>query len=313
MIVQPLLRNLIAAVLCVYACGDGGASIPQSPIAPSPSGFPATPAVTPSAAPAVAGVLIGAGDISTCRNDHDEATARLLDQHDGVIFTTGDNVYDDGTAQEFQQCYGPTWGRHLGRTRPSPGNHEYVTPGAAGYFSYFGASAGDAAQGYYSYDIAGWHVLSLNSNIGARQGSAQYEWVRADLAANPTACAVAYWHHPLFSSGDHGSYSKMREIWRLLQEHGVEVVISGHDHSYERFGPQTADGHADPARGIRQFVVGTGGRNLDPFKRILPNSEVRDASTFGVLKLTLRSGGYDWEFIPVPGGGFRDSGNGVCR
>lgn len=312
MIVQPLLKNLIAAVLCVYACGDGGASDSPSPTAPSSSGFPATPVVTASNSPAV-GVLIGAGDISTCRNNHDEATARLLDRHDGVVFTTGDNVYDDGTAQEFQDCYGPTWGRHRGRTRPSPGNHEYVTPGAADYFGYFGANAGNPGEGYYSYDVAGWHILSLNSNIGARPGSAQYEWVRAELASHRTACAAAYWHHPLFSSGDHGSYSKMREIWRLLQEHGVEVILSGHDHNYERFGPQNADGHADAERGIRQFVVGTGGRNLDPFKRVLPNSEVRDASTFGVLKLTLRSAGYDWEFMPVSGGSFRDSGSGVCR
>ena len=259
------------------------------------------------------GVLIGAGDTSACDNGNDEATARLLDRQDGVIFTTGDNVYPRGTAQEFQDCYAPTWGRHLGRTRPSPGNHEYDTPNATGYFGYFGSNAGPSGQGYYSYDVAGWHILSLNSNIPARAGSAQYEWVRADLASNQTACAAAYWHHPLFSSGDHGSYSRMRAIWRLLQENGVEVIITGHDHDYERFGLQNADGEADSDRGIRQFVVGTGGRSLDPFKRILPNSEVRDSSTFGVLKLSLRSNGYDWEFIPVAGGRFRDSGSGVCR
>jgi len=258
------------------------------------------------------GVLIGAGDISTCKNSNDDGTARLLDQHDGVVFTTGDNVYENGTAQEFQDCYGPTWGRHRDRTRPSPGNHEYETAGAAGYFSYFGSNAGPSGQGYYSYDVAGWHVVALNSNISAREGSAQYEWLRADLASNQTACAAAYWHHPLFSSGDHGNYSVMRSMWRLLQENGVDVVISGHDHDYERFGPQTADGQPDAERGIRQFVVGTGGKSLDVFKRIQPNSEVRDSSTYGVLKLTLRSAGYDWEFIPVAGGRFRDSGSDVC-
>jgi len=261
----------------------------------------------------VVGALVGAGDISTCKSTSDEATARLLDQHDGIVFTAGDNAYEDGTAREFQDCYAPAWGRHLGRTRPSPGNHEYRTPGASGYYSYFGTNAGPPGLGYYSYDIGAWHVVSLNSNMSASEGSAQHEWLRADLAANKTTCAAAYWHHPVFSSGEHGNNSKMRAIWRLLRENGVEVVLNGHDHDYERFGLQNADGQADAERGIRQFVVGTGGKGLDPFVHIQPNSEVRDSSSYGVLKLTLRAAGYDWEFIPVAGGSFRDSGSGGCR
>jgi hypothetical protein len=259
------------------------------------------------------GVLIGAGDIASCKNNNDEATARLLDRQDGVVFTTGDNVYEDGTAQEFRDCYGPTWGRHLGRTRPSPGNHEYHTPGAAPYYTYFGSNAGPAGLGYYSYDVAGWHILSLNSSISSGTGSTQYAWVRSDLVANNTACAAAYWHHPLFSSGDNGNATQMRAMWRLLQDNGVDVIVTGHDHDYERFAPQNAEGELDPTSGIRQFVVGTGGANLRRFKTIQPNSELRDSTTHGILKLSLRAAGYDWEFIPAAGGAFRDSGAEMCR
>jgi hypothetical protein len=316
--IKGRFRCLIAVALCVTACGGGDPALP-SPIAPtSPDDGTSPPpvAIDPDPAPAPPGppgILIGAGDIATCANNNDEATARLLDQHDGVVFTAGDNAYDDGSDREFADCYAPTWGRHLARTRPAPGNHEYETPGAAPYFGYFGANAGPSGQGYYSYDAGAWHIISLNSNISAREGSAQYEWLRADLEANPTRCAAAYWHHTVFSSGEHGNNSRMRSAWRLLQEHGAEIVLSGHDHDYERFGLQNADGQADAARGIRQFVVGTGGKGLDPFERIQPNSEVRDNTAFGVLKLTLRGESYDWEFIPIAGGRFRDMGSGVCR
>jgi hypothetical protein len=258
------------------------------------------------------GVLVGAGDISTCKNDNDEATARLLDRQDGTIFTTGDNAYENGTEREYRDCYAATWGRHLGRTRPTPGNHEYNTPGGAGYYAYFGSAAGSNGLGYYAYDIGGWHILSLNSNISASTGSMQYEWVRGDLAANTTKCSAAYWHHPVFSSGEHGNTSTMRAILRLLFDNGVEVIINGHDHEYERFGLQNPDGQPDPARGFRQFVVGTGGKGLDSFRSVKPTSEVRDSSAFGVLKLTLREAGYDWEFLAV-GGAVRDAGGGVCR
>ena len=262
----------------------------------------------------VVGALVGAGDISTCENNNDEATARLLDRVDGTIFTVGDNVYESGTARQFRDCYDPTWGRHLARTRPSPGNHDYKTAGASGYYAYFGSNAGAAGVGYYSYDVGGWHVLSLNSTVPSSAGTPQYEWLRADLDANKTACAVAYWHHPVFSSGEHGNDSTMRSVLRLLYERGVEVVVNGHDHDYERFGLQNPDGRPDPDRGFRQFIVGTGGKGIDPFVRIQSNSEVRgETGAFGVLKLTLRQAGYDWEFIPVAGATFRDAGSGVCR
>jgi hypothetical protein len=319
------LSVVLVAVLCAiaYSCGGEG-SPPASPLTPtsttaagpSPSSDPLPipiPQPPPGPGPFV-GVLIGAGDISTCRNDNDEATARLLDRHAGTIFTLGDNAYEDGTAREYGDCYAPTWGRHLGRTRPTPGNHEYRTPGASGYFGYFGGAAGPGTLGYYSYDMGGLHILSLNSYISASSGSTQYEWLRGDLAANKAAtCSAAYWHHPVFSSGEHGNNSTMRAILRLLYENGVELILSGHDHEYERFALQNPDGQADPERGFREFVVGTGGKGLDPFPRIQPNSEVRDSSSYGVLKLTLREAGYDWEFVSAPAGAIRDSGSGVCR
>jgi acid phosphatase type 7 len=313
-----VLRSLLAAALFAGACTAGNESSLTEPGAPPPPAPGVTPPPAPGATPPPApgpalAVLIGAGDIANCGNSNDEATARLLDQNDGVVFTAGDNAYDDGSVQDFQQCYTPTWGRHLGRTRPSPGNHDYDTSGAAPYYAYFGSNAGPAGLGYYSYDLAGWHIVSLNSNIAAASGSPQYEWLRADLTSNKTACAAAYWHHPVFSSGDHGNNSLMRAIWRLLDDNGVDVIINAHDHDYERFGLQNADGLADPARGVRQFVVGTGGKSLRAFKSIQPNSEVRDASTYGVFKLTVRTAGYDWEFIPVAGGSFRDSGTGTCN
>ena len=273
------LRNFIVLGLFAGACAAGDSTLPSTRSLPTSPTPPVGSEPVPPRPDPVAGILIGTGDISTCKNTNDDATGRLIDQHDGVVFTTGDNVYEDGTPQEFQNCYAPTWGRHLGRTRPAPGNHEYNTPGATGYYAYFGANAGPAGLGYYSYEVAGWHIISLNSNVAARAGSAQYEWLRADLASTSATCAAAYWHHPLFSSGDHGNYSVMRAIWRLLYDHGVELVLSGHDHDYERFGPQTADGQSDPVRGIRQFVVGTGGKSLEVFKLIQPNSEVRDSST----------------------------------
>lgn len=257
--------------------------------------------------------LVGTGDIATCPSTGDEATADLIDDIDGTIFTTGDNAYPDGTDANFQNCYEPSWGRHKARTYPSPGNHDYHTPGAAGYFDYFGAAVGDPAEGYYSYDLGAWHVVVLNSNIAVEPGSAQHEWLRADLASSTATCTVAYWHHPLFSSGDHGNQNNMKPTWDELYSANVDVVVNGHDHDYERFALQDPSGEADPARGIREFVVGTGGVDLRPFKTIHSNSEVRNAATHGVLKLTLNPTSYDWEFIPVAGETFTDSGSGNCH
>jgi 3',5'-cyclic AMP phosphodiesterase CpdA len=237
-------------------------------------------------------VLVGAGDIASCDERGDEKTARLLDGIAGTVFTVGDNAYESGRAREYRRCYDPTWGRHKARTRPAPGNHDYRSSGGAPYYDYFGQKAGPAGRGYYSYDLGAWHVISLNSNIAAEAGSRQYEWLRKDLAANPSECAVAYWHHPVFNSGDTGNDPKMAEIWKLLDESGVDVVLAGHAHSYERFAPQDYLGNADP-NGIREFVVGTGGRNLRPFSTVQANSEVCDSGTFGVLKLTLHATSYD--------------------
>ena len=262
-------------------------------------------------------VFVGAGDIASCYDDNDEATARVLDGIDGVVFTLGDNAYDAGLPQEFASCYDPTWGRHLDRTHPVPGNHDYYTPGAAGYFGYFGARAGNPAEGYYSFDVGAWHIVTLNTNCaaigGCGEGSAQLEWLRADLAAHPTQCTLALSHHPRYSSGGHDADVDMVPIWEVLHAAGAEVVLSGHDHTYERFAPQDPAGQLDIDGGIRQFVVGTGGAGLYAFGTIRPNSEVRDNTTFGVLKLTLRPASYEWMFVPVEGGTFTDAGSTVCH
>lgn len=256
-------------------------------------------------------VLVGAGDIAGCSSSGDEATAALLDTIPGTVFTLGDNAYSSGTAQQFAECYHPSWGRHRERTRPVPGNHDYGTPGAAPYFDYFGANAGEPGKGYYSYDLGDWHVVALNSQIEIEAGSEQLAWLAADLAANPAACTVAYWHHPRFSSGPHGNDSDMRDLWQMLDEAGVDLALTGHDHDYERFAPQDADGNAD-ADGIRQFVVGTGGADLRPFDSAEPNSERRIADTAGVLKLELYEDAYRWTFIATDGT-VRDEGEGTCR
>jgi hypothetical protein len=228
------------------------------------------------------------------------------------VFTAGDNVYPYGAAEEFRTCYSPTWGRHLARTRPSPGNHDYNTADARPYYAYFGENAGEPGRGYYSYDLGEWHLVALNSNLAA-DSAAQERWLREDLAAHRVRCTLAYWHHPLFSSGaGHGSDPRLRPLWQILAEFGADVVINGHDHDYERFAPQTPDGEPDAAHGIREFVVGTGGAKLGWFDSIRTNSEVRDSATWGVLKLTLHATSYDWEFVPVAGGRFHDAGSAVC-
>lgn len=257
-------------------------------------------------------MFVGAGDIAVCGSDSTEATARLLDRFASSVFVLGDNVYPSGTAEQYANCYEPTWGRHRNRTYAAPGNHDWDASAGAPYFAYFGTRAGPSGLGYYSFDLGGWHVLSLNSNVPAHSGSPQYEWVRNDLLVAPRACTIAYWHHPLFSSGAHGNNPQMADVWRLLSESGAEVVLTGHDHHYERFAPQDADGRFDP-HGVRQFVVGTGGAPLRAAVAGQSNSEVVESQTWGVLKLTLRSTTYDWEFVPIDGQSFRDFGSGNCQ
>ena len=264
-------------------------------------------------------VLVGAGDITNCGRTEDESTAQLLDTIPGTVVTLGDNAYPDGTLDQFNNCYGPTWGRHKDRTLPSPGNHDYHVAGAAGYYTYFGAAASPLdpgctsnCRGYYAYDLGAWHIVALNSEIAMNAGSAQEQWLRADLAANPKTCTLAYWHKPRFSSGQHGNNSGSQALWQALYDYGADVVLNGHDHTYERFAPQSPIGQAEPSRGIREFVVGTGGASLYSFPTIQPNSEVRNNTTWGVLKLTLHLDSYDWEFVPIAGQTFADVGSGSC-
>ncbi len=285
------------------------------------AGLPSLPDVRdlprqPSVASAAGEVLLAAGDIASCASTGDEQTADLLDTLSGTVLVMGDLAYNNGTTTEFNNCYHPTWGRHKARTMPSPGNHEYNTPGATGYYGYFGAAAGDPAKGYYSFDVGEWHIISLNSNCGAvacAAGSTQEQWLRADLAAHPATCTLAYWHHPRFSSGDHGNSVAMQPFWQALYDYGAEVALVGHDHTYERFAPQTPAGALDTTNGIREFVVGTGGRSHYTFDGAEPNSEVRNGTTYGVLKLTLQPASYEWEFVPVAGQTFTDSGTGACQ
>jgi hypothetical protein len=260
-------------------------------------------------------VLVGAGDIAGCGSSGDEQTAALLDGIEGTVFTTGDNAYPDGSATDFANCYDPSWGRHKSRTRPAPGNHDYHTSSGAGYYAYFGTNAGDPGVGYYSYDVGEWHIISLNSNVSMSAGSAQEQWLRADLAASTKACTLAYWHHPRFSSGSkHGSSASSQPLWQALYDAGADIVLAGHEHNYERFAPQTPTGTADPSRGIREFVVGTGGEShYDDGSTRLSNSEVFNGTTYGVLKLTLGPGTYSWEFVPVAGQSFTDNGSGTCH
>ncbi|MDQ1373903.1 MAG: hypothetical protein QOJ09_1241, partial [Actinomycetota bacterium] len=234
----------------------------------------------------------------------------------GTVATLGDTVYETGTPAEFARCYAPAWGPFKDRTRPAPGNHDYATPHGAGYHAYFGAAAGTPGRGWYSYELGGWHVAVLNSNCGAvgcGAGSAQERWLRADLAAHPVRCTLAYWHHPRFSSGLHGSDVDVAPLYQALYDAGADVILAGHDHDYERFTPLDPKGVVDGARGIRTFVVGTGGRSHYPFPGALPGSEVRRGDTFGVLVLTLEASSYRWEFVPASGRDGADAGTGVCH
>jgi hypothetical protein len=321
----PLRRpfRLAAALvsLAVVACAAPASPAPSTPVvvvtsAPSekpsvPTGSTASP--LPSAPPVT---FVGAGDIASCRSSGDAATAALLAGIEGAVFTAGDNVYERGTSSEFTDCYAPTWGRELSRTWPAPGNHDYATRGAAGYFRYFGAAAGDPKKGWYAKDLGSWRIYVLNSNCsaigGCGAGSPQERWLREDLAANPRTCALAIWHHPRFSSGLHGSSKATQALWQALEDAGAEIVISGHDHDYERFGPQTATGAADPA-GIVEYVAGTGGRSHYPLVRSIANSLVQNDDTFGVLELQLYAASWTFEFVPVAGKTFTDQGSGTCH
>jgi acid phosphatase type 7 len=258
-------------------------------------------------------VVLAAGDIASCVNDNDEATARILDANpSAAVLTLGDNVYDAGTVAEFANCYAPSWGRHRARTHPAPGNHDFATSGAAGYFGYFGDRAGPSTAGYYSFDIGDWHLISLNSERDAGASGAQVAWLRSDLAATAKKCVLAYWHKPRFTAGTYSDFADYTAFWRELYAAGAEVVLNGHDHNYQRYRPMTPAGAIDAVGGIREFVVGTGGVGSYPLQ---PDSrrDVAGTNIFGVLELTLRSDSYDWKFLPAKGTIFTDSGTGACR
>jgi acid phosphatase type 7 len=294
---QVALMNAMGGLLLAAACS--GSAETSEPLPPPPVS------------------IVAAGDIADCGSDGTQfpeahRTAALVQPTDALVLTLGDNTYPVGAPTEFADCFNPTWGQFKQRIRPSPGNHDYLTTDAGGYFGYFGPAAGPADRGYFSFEVGSWHVISLNSNVDAGAGSAQLAWLQADLAASKAVCTLAYWHHPLFSSGPHGNNAQMVEIYRLLHAAGVEVVLVGHDHLYERFAPQDADGRPDALRGVRSFTVGTGGARLYSWRTLQANSEFRDNSSHGVLRLSLEDGRYRWAFVPVVGAA-RDEGSAVCH
>ncbi len=296
--------------------GDGG-SIPNgNDGALGVDGAPNTlsdGAVVPAGGDAV---LVGAGDIGDCSGGADR-TGKLLDLIPGTVFTLGDNAYKDGTDADFLKCYEPFWGKHKSRTRPAIGNHEYHTKGAAGHFKYYGASAGDPAKGYYSYDAGSWHVIVLNSNCGDIGGcdgnSAQMQWLVADLQANAAKkCTAAMWHHPRWNAGRHSPSTGMQPMWKTLYDNGADLVLGGHDHNYQRWKPLDANGVEDTAKGIRSIVVGTGGADFYPVGNDA-RIDAKESDTWGVLKLTLKTGSYDWEFVGEAGKTFVDKGSANCH
>jgi acid phosphatase type 7 len=311
---------------------------PAPPAAPAaPAAAPVTaPAASPPAPPPSDPVIAAAGDIA-CSPDNPNflggagtATAcaqrrtsdLLVGRPLSALLALGDLQYDVGTLSEFQGSFAPTWGRLDRILHPAAGNHEYQTAGAAGYFDFFNGvgnatgPAGARGEGFYSFDVGAWHLIALNSNctdVACDAGSPQERWLRADLASHPVACTLAFWHHPRWSSGFHGNNPDTSALWNDLDAAGAEIVLSGHDHLYERFAPQTPSGRPDPAQGLREFIVGTGGADHHRLGVVQPNSEVRENATFGVLLLTLHPSGYDWRFLPEPGGAFTDQGTTACH
>jgi hypothetical protein len=282
--------------------------------------------VTGEAPPAIPGpgvTVYAAGDIADCKkftpeNTGAAKTARLtadgLAREPGAaVLSLGDHTYPDGLIDEFLSCYGPTWGQFRDRTYPAPGNHEYYSPAARGYYQYFGDAAGPQQRGYYSFKLGEWHVVSLNSNLSGDDYRMQLAWLKNDLKENQARCTLAYWHHPLFSSGGHGNNPRVKALWQILEAAGADVVLASHDHGYERFARQNSAGDLDMERGMRSFVVGTGGAKLTRFIFVKANSNARTNSTHGVLRMALKPLGYEWEFMPVAGGKFTDRGAALCH
>jgi hypothetical protein len=319
--VDILCRNLPGPA----ACGETAApAVPAAPAAAS-APEPATSGSTPESV-----VIAAAGDVA-CGLESGQASCRQLETSEvllkidpAVVLALGDLQYERGAYADFLQSFDPSWGRLKERIRPVVGNHEYSTRGASGYFDYFdgvgalAGQAGDRDKGYYSYALGRWHLFAVNSNCarvgGCGPGSRQEQWLRAELAAHPTACSLMYMHHPFWSSDAREfSLGELRPLLQAFYDLGGDVVLAGHSHFYERYAPSAPDQSVDPARGFRQFIVGTGGRNVYGFGPIQRNSEVRNGSTFGVLRLTLNPTSYDWEFVPIAGQSFTDSGTQPCH
>ena len=296
------LRSMSAAAAITFVASAAFVTLPMAP------------------AIAVDSVLVGAGDIhADCLNTGDLATAAIVSQIPGIVFTLGDNV-NNGTLQEYTDCYGRSWGAFKNRTIPISGNHDWLTAGAIGYFGYFGAAAGDPVTALYSYDVDdAWHVVLLNSECafiigGCNAGSPQDLWLQADLEASAGRNVIAMWHKPAFSTDWGGGEKNMRPLFATLQRYGVDLLLTGHRHLYERFAPQTADGVADPVRGVPQFIVGTGGSLTETSNnKPIANSMIRKTGVFGVLKLTLHDDSFDWNFIPISGQTFNDSGTALVN
>lgn len=309
------LAVLPAAV--ALACGAQPTPTPLPSVLPSPSAEP-----RPFTLAAAGDIVCAPGSSDPCR--HLETLGVVEQLGPDLVLPLGDNQYESGTGTEYAAAYNLSWGRMRTISRPVPGNHEYLDEDARGYFDYFNGpssftgTAGDRGKGYYSFDFADWHFVALNSNCehirgGCGRGGLQESWLRDDLQRSRQPCTLAYAHHPRFSSGINGSSPSLAPLWQTLYELGADVYLSGHDHHYERFAPQRADGTPDPERGLREFVVGTGGRSITPFRTILPNSEVQDTTSFGVLALRLGPSGYQWRFLAIPGMPLADSGAGMCH
>ena len=273
--------SALSFIVLLTACSERSETPAQSTATTVPTTTPPPPDP----------VVVAAADVASCNLSTDERTAEVVERYpEATVLVPGDLAYESGTAAEFRDCYGAGWGRFRDRTRPAPGNHEFISEGAGPYFDYFGAAVGERGKGWYSFDLGAWHIVSLNSNcelIGCAPGSEQGTWLAADLAGSKAKCKLAFWHHPRWSSGQHGSQPEVEQLWAAAARGGVDVVLNGHDHDYERFAE---------IDGVRQFVVGTGGASRFGFTEPVASSEVRAPNALGVLVLTLRPESYDWEF-----------------
>ena len=322
---MSVLRRLALGIIFCFAaaCSDrapGTQPPPDTTVTPPPPPPPPPPPnPPPPPPPPAAPTILIAGNISRCATQGDEMTAELLDSLPGTIFTAGDNAFPEGSAANYADCYAPTWGRHKARTWATLGNHEYDQGNANAAFDYFGDHAGPRDRGYYSLNVGSWHIIVLNDNntfVSFTAGSAQEQWLRADLAANAAAkCTLAIWHQPLFLSSTTAGFtarSLVKILWDDLYAAGADVVVNGHQHHYERMAPMRPDGTRDDSTGIRQFNSGMGGESYIQPTVIHPNSETI-GTAFGVLQLTLRDGGYDWRFVAIRGSAYSDAGSGTCH